>query len=70
MATSGRRPGISRQDRISEEGLDRLEKQLQRGARMAAQVRQQWVRRYGQAAIELFEKYEYDPDEGQLAVDA
>lgn len=65
MTTSGSRPGISRTDRISEEGLGRLEIQLQRGARMAAQVREQWVRRYGQAAIELFKKYEYDLDEEQ-----
>ena len=59
--TSDKRPGVSREARISEEGLGRLERQLQRGARMADQVKRQWIRRYGEAAIELFRKYENGP---------
>ena len=49
-------PGISRASRISDEGLARLEKQLQRGARISDAVLAQWIRRYGAAARELMRR--------------
>jgi len=48
-----REPGISRKERISEEGLQRLERQLARGAKMSPRILEQWVKRYGEAAEEL-----------------
>ena len=50
-------PGISRDNRISDEGLRRLEKQLQRGANISDAVLQQWIKRYGDAARELILRY-------------
>jgi hypothetical protein len=57
MAGQDKRPGVSRAQRISEEGLQRLERQLQRGARISEQVKQQWVKRYGKPAIDIFSRY-------------
>ena len=51
------KPGISRDNRISDEGLLRLEKQLQHGAQISDAVLQQWVKRYGGAALELIRRY-------------
>jgi len=51
------RPGISREDRISEEGLKRLELQLQRGSGISQQVLEQWVKRYGEAARKLIQAH-------------
>jgi len=48
-----RRPGISRDNRISDDGLQRLEKQLQRGGQISDTVLAQWIRRYGDAAREI-----------------
>jgi len=42
--------GIERSQRLSDEGLQRLQNHLQRGTRMSDQVLQQWIRRYGEAA--------------------
>ena len=50
-------PGVSRDKRISDEGLARLEKHLKLGTKINAQVLQQWVRRYGDGARELLKKY-------------
>lgn len=50
-------PGVSREQRLSEEGLQRLEKQLTSGARMSQQVLDQWIKRYGEAAIEIIKKH-------------
>ena len=55
-------PGISRGDRISDEGLQRLERQLQRGARISSQVRTQWIKRYGKRAADILKKYEQGSD--------
>jgi hypothetical protein len=49
-------PGVSRDARISDEGLQRLERQLKAGT-VSAAVLEQWVRRYGDAARELIDKY-------------
>lgn len=46
-------PGVSRADRLSDEGLIRLEKQLQSGTKMTDMVLAQWIRRYGDPAREL-----------------
>ena len=56
-------PGISREQRISEEGLKRLEKQLRLGIRINTDVLKQWIRRYGDTARELLKKYDYEIDE-------
>lgn len=50
-------PGVQRDERISDEGLKRLEKQLRSGSRMSAAVKQQWIKRYGQPAKDIFDKY-------------
>jgi hypothetical protein len=53
-------PGVSRENRISDEGLERLEKQLKLGIKIAQPVLQQWVRRYGNPARKLLKSYGYD----------
>jgi hypothetical protein len=45
-------PGVSRANRISGEGLARLEKQLRQGSQISDPVLTQWIRRYGKAARE------------------
>ena len=50
-------PGVSREQRISDEGLQRLQKQLQHGARINHQVLRQWVKRYGDAARDLLKDH-------------
>lgn len=50
-------PGISREQRLSELGLQRLEQQLQRQAGITDQVLKQWIRRYGKAAEQLIRKH-------------
>ena len=50
-------PGISREARISDDGLKRLERQLAAGSKLTDAVLQQWVRRYGKDAEELIEKF-------------
>ena len=52
-----RRPGISRDKRLSDEGLARLENQLERGSQISDAVLSQWVRRYGDAAREVIRRY-------------
>lgn len=56
-------PGVSREKRISDEGLARLEKQLKLGINIKAEVLQQWVRRYGDDARELLKKYHREVDD-------
>ena len=55
-------PGVSRENRISDEGLRRLEAQLQRGGQISDTVLAQWIRRYGDAARELVRRYGRDPE--------
>ena len=50
-------PGVSRSERISDEGLRLLERQLASGARMKPLILQQWIKRYGEAAEKLIQKY-------------
>jgi hypothetical protein len=51
------RPGVSRNARISEAGLRRLEAQLDAGARMSDAVLAQWIRRYGDQARGLLRRH-------------
>ena len=50
-------PGVSRAQRIGDEGLLRLEKQLSSGTRLSSIVLSQWVKRYGDPARELIDRY-------------
>jgi len=56
-------PGVSREQRISDEGLARLEKQLTSGVNVSAMVLKQWIKRYGDAARELLKKHDKYTDE-------
>jgi len=49
-------PGVARNERISVEGLQRLERQLKAG-NISSPVLEQWVRRYGDAAQRLIDQY-------------
>lgn len=56
-------PGVSREQRISDDGLHRLEKQLQSGVRIARPVLLQWVKRYGEPARAIIEQHGYTLEE-------
>lgn len=57
------KPGVSREQRISDEGLLRLEKQFQSGVNVNAMVLKQWIKRYGEPARNLIKSYDrYSPD--------
>jgi len=49
-------PGVSHRDRIPDDGLLRLERQLRAGT-ISAVVLKQWVLRYGDAAKQLIDRY-------------
>jgi len=51
-------PGVSRQDRLSGDGLARLEKQLEAGLNISSQVLAQWIKRYGNPAREIIKKHD------------
>ncbi|MDH3526666.1 MAG: hypothetical protein OEM43_04080 [Gammaproteobacteria bacterium] len=58
-------PGISRENRLSDEGLQRLERQLSSGSQISDQVLSQWIRRYGDTAraiIKKYDRYKADPE--------
>lgn len=65
MKSSNSLPGISRNKRISDEGLKRLQAQLQRGQRLSNSVLTQWINRYGDQARELINAYGYRLDKQQ-----
>ncbi len=52
-----RNPGVSRDNRISDEGLERLEKHLKGGTKMTQMVLEQWIKRYGEPARLLIKQY-------------
>lgn len=56
-------PGVSRSDRLSNEGLLRLEKQLAAGIKMSQPVLAQWIKRYGQPARDLIKEHNRYSDE-------
>lgn len=61
-------PGVSRSDRLSEAGLARLEKQLESGVNISHQVLAQWIKRYGDSAREIIQKYgRYRPEFDRIA---
>ncbi len=56
-------PGVSRGNRISDEGLMRLEKQMQNGTKISHYVLAQWIKRYGESARKIIKKYnQYNVD--------
>lgn len=57
MTDKQNKPGISRHDRLSDEGLARLNKQLDGGSQISDQVLSQWIRRYGDSAREIIRKH-------------
>jgi len=52
-----RSPGVSRDVRHTDEGLQRLEKQLASGIRVNTPVLAQWIHRYGEAAREIIQRH-------------
>ena len=56
-------PGVSRENRISKDGLARLSKQLEKGVKISQQVLQQWVKRYGDDARKIIEQHGIHLDE-------
>ena len=56
-------PGVSRDNRISDDGLARLRKQLDSGVRISKPVLMQWVKRYGDSARDIIEQYGYRLEE-------
>jgi hypothetical protein len=55
------KPGISRDNRISDQGLERLRKQLESGAQISQAILQQWVKRYGDQAVQLLAEFDIRP---------
>jgi len=55
-------PGVSREQRIAEEGLQRLKRQLQSGIRISDMVLQQWEKRYGDEARIIIQRYNQKDD--------
>ncbi|UCB55457.1 MAG: hypothetical protein JSW45_02705 [Thiotrichales bacterium] len=51
------RPGVSREQRLSDEGLARLERQLESGINVSKQVLAQWIKRYGEPAREIIRRH-------------
>ena len=56
-------PGVSRDNRISDDGLARLRKQLDSGVRISKPVLMQWVKRYGDSARDIIEQHGYRLEE-------
>ncbi len=46
-------PGVSRDERISDDGLQRLRKQLSSGVKISPPVLRQWIKRYGDSAKQI-----------------
>lgn len=57
MTDTGRTPGITRAERLSGEGLERLERQLQRGGQISDMVLEQWIKRYGEVARTIIARH-------------
>jgi hypothetical protein len=62
MSDNQRTPGIEREARLSAEGLERLERLLQRGSQISDAVLAQWIRRYGEAARVIIARHGRNPD--------
>ena len=50
-------PGVTRNNRVSKQGLERLEKQLARGLKISRPILAQWIKRYGDPAKNIIKKY-------------
>jgi len=50
-------PGISRTERLSVEGLQRLDRQLAPGSQISDAVLMQWLRRYGESAKVIIKQH-------------
>ena len=61
MSDHTKTPGISRANRLSGEGLQRLDQQLRRGGQISDAVLTQWIRRYGDAARDIIARYDRLP---------
>ena len=62
MIRTKREPGIGRERRISQEGLERLARQMESGAPISDPVLAQWIRRYGDPARRIIrEQGRYHP---------
>ncbi len=57
MSQSEHKPGVGRDERISQEGLERLARQMQSGASMSDRVLAQWIRRYGESARRILREH-------------
>ncbi len=57
MTGRPRAPGISREERISTAGLERLGQQLRSGSQISDPVLTQWIRRYGDAARDIIRQH-------------
>ena len=53
----GQKPGVARADRISDQGLQRLDRHLQAGVRVSNPVLAQWVKRYGEPALAVIKAH-------------
>lgn len=53
-------PGVSREQRLSDEGLARLDKHLRLGMKISSPVLRQWIKRYGDDARKLLKKHGYE----------
>lgn len=56
-------PGVAREQRISDEGLQRLQKQLGSGMRISDMVLQQWIKRYGDEARVIIQRNAHKRDD-------
>ena len=50
-------PGVSRTERLSDEGLQRLDRQLAAGSQISDAVLAQWLRRYGESASAVIRQH-------------
>jgi hypothetical protein len=57
LVTEQRQPGVSREQRVSDEGLKRLEEQLRSGRKMSTPVLRQWIIRYGDSARDIIKRH-------------
>ena len=55
-----KKPGIERNQCISDDGLARLQKQLESGRKLSRTVLSQWIIRYGDAAKQLIKHHHQD----------
>ena len=57
MNDKPRTPGISRDKRLSDDGLQRLERQLRSGSQISDPVLTQWIRHDGEPARKIIRRH-------------